>query len=118
MTGLVKTLIDCGALPRLNTGPSNPRPRDEAKLILTDQQRIANIRRRELVREAVERGEPIPVFKLGRPRKHTPEEALAAKRLQKREARIKYLHRVKEGITTLADLHARSNDDANFLASN
>ena len=118
MTGLVKTLIDCGALPRLNTGTSNPRPRDEAKLILTEQQRIANRRRRELVRQAVERNEPIPVFKLGRPSKHTPEEALAAKRLQKREGAKKYLQRVKEGITTLAELHVRSNGVANFLVAN
>lgn len=106
--GIVKTLVKCGVLPPKKTGPANPMSDEDAKRLRMERQTAAVRRRKQLIREAQENGEPTPVFKKGRPRKYTPEEALLVKVLQDRESMRTYTERVREGIV---ELEARYGND-------
>ena len=106
--GIVRTLVKCGVLPPKKTGPANPMSDEDAKRVRMEGQTAAVRRRKQLIREARENGEPTPVFKKGRPRKDTPDEALLVKVLQDRESMRTYTERVREGIV---ELEARYGND-------
>ena len=106
--GIVRTLVKCGVLPPKKTGPANPMSEEDAKRARMEGQTAAVRRRKQLISEAEENGEPMPVFKKGRPRKYTPEEALLVKVLQDRESMRTYTERVREGIV---ELEARYGND-------
>ena len=83
MTGLVRAMVACGALPKKKTGPSNPMSPEERLRVRHEQNKAAEIRRRALIEEATAQGLPPPVFHRGRPRKYFDEEsAREAKRIQ------------------------------------
>ena len=83
MTGLVRTLVACGAMLKKKTGPTNPMSSEERLRVRHDQNKAAEIRRKALINEAKQQGLPPPVFHRGRPRKYFDEEsAHEAKRLQ------------------------------------
>jgi predicted pyridoxine 5'-phosphate oxidase superfamily flavin-nucleotide-binding protein len=121
--GIVRTLVKCGVLPPKKTGPANPMSDEDAKRARMEGQTAAVRRRKQLIREAQENGEPMPVFKRGRPRKYTPEEALLVKVLQDRESMRTYTERVREGIVELEarygnDTKTHSTDEHFFVATN
>ena len=122
--GLIKVLVKCGALPPKATGPANPRSEEEAKQVKLEQQRAAVKRRTELIKAAKENGEPLPVFKRGRPRKYTPEEAKRMKATQSQGCMGSYNQRVRQGIVNLEALYGnrdqseRSTDEHFFVAAN
>jgi len=121
--GIVRTLVKCGVLPPKKTGPANPMSEEDAKRARTEGQTAAVRRRKQLIREAEESGEPMPVFKKGRPRKYTPEEALLVKVLQDRESMRTYTERVREGIVKLEarygnDTKTYSTDEHFFVGTN
>ena len=121
--GIVRTLVKCGVLPPKKTGPANPMSDEDAKRARMEGQTAAVRRRKQLIREAQENGEPTPVFKKGRPRKYTPEEALLVKVLQDRESMRTYTERVREGIVELEarygnDTKTHSTDEHFFVATN
>ena len=116
--GIVRVLVKCGALPPKNTGPANPKSEEEAKRIKAEQTSAAARLRRKLIREANEKGEPLPTFKRGRPRKYTPEEAIIVKASQNRDCLNCYRKRVKEGIIKLEAIvneAGRSTDERFFV---
>jgi PHD/YefM family antitoxin component YafN of YafNO toxin-antitoxin module len=85
-----------------------------------EQQAAAQKRRRAMIREAHERGEPIPVLKPGRPRVFTSEEALARRSVHNRAYWKTYKTRIKEGLERLADMYleqVRSSDDNFFVGT-
>jgi len=110
--GIVKALVKCGALPPKKSGPANPRCEEEAKRIKLEKQTVARRLRQELIREAQEKGEPLPVFKVGRPRKYTPEEAKMAKATQNRMCMDCYNERLRQGIVKLEALYGSHDDTA------
>lgn len=119
--GIVRVLVKCGALPPKKTGPSHTLPHEEAKRINAERSAAAARQRRALIREARERGEPLPVFKRGRPRKYTFEEAIEAKFAQDVQCRESYNERVKQGLANLEALygtHEHSTDDHFFVGAN
>jgi hypothetical protein len=102
--GLVRTLVNCGALPPKNTGPINPVPKEEAERIRAEKAKVAAERRKKLFMEATANGEPLPIFKPGRPRKYnTPEEAENAKVIQRREGYERYRERREQGLLKLTE---------------
>ena len=102
--GLVRTLVNCGALPPKSTGPVNAVPKEEAKRIRAEKNKVAVQRRKKLIMEATANGEPLPIFKMGRPRKYnTPEEAENAKVIQNREAWARYCERQRQGLLKLTE---------------
>ena len=123
-SGPVSVLVKCGALPPLKRGPSTPQLKEEANRIKTEQMAAAGVRRRALIREALENGQPKPVFKRGRPPKYTPEEAIAAKTSKDKGSGYDYNKRVKTGIANLEamygthDEHLPSTDEHFFVAAN
>jgi hypothetical protein len=121
VTGLVEVLVKCGALPQLKRGPSYSLPFEEAKRIKTEQMAAACRHRKAMIREAKEKGEPLPVFRRGRPPKYTPVEAINAKKNKDRESYQTYNERVREGLANLEALYgesARSTDQLFFVAAN
>ena len=66
---------------------------------------VARLRRTELKQEALQTGKAPPVFKKGRPRKYTPEEAKQVQRRQMKEcekrAQIRVLEVVKQMVERL-----------------
>ena len=121
--GIVRTLVKCGVLPPKKTGPANPMSEEDAKRIRMERQTAGVRRRKQLIKEAQDNGEPMPVFKKGRPRKHTPEEALLVKVLQDRESMRTYTERVREGIVELEarygnDTKTHSTDEHFFVGTN
>ena len=121
--GIVRTLVKCGVLPPKKTGPASPMSEEEGKRLKLERQTAAVRRRKQLIREAQENGEPTPVFKKGRPRKYTPEEALLVKVLKDRESMRTYSERVREGIVKLeamygSDTKTHSTDEHYFVATN
>lgn len=119
--GLVRVLVKCGALPPKKTGPSDALSHEDAKRINAERSAAASRHRRALIREARERGEPLPVFKRGRPRKYTFEEAIEAKFAKDVEARESYNERVKQGLANLEALygsHGQSTDEHFFVGTN
>ena len=101
--GLVRTLVKCGALPTKTTGPVNPVPKEEAERIRAEKAKVAAERRKNLIMEATANGEPLPIFKPGRPRKYTPEEAKNAKVIQRRKGWERYCDRRKQGLLKLTE---------------
>ena len=99
--GLTKLLVDAGALSPRRRGPT-PMPAEEAKQRRDELQKAAAKRRNALIKAAREQGEPRPVFKTGRPRKRTPEEACAIKRSHWSA----YKQRMKQGLEKLAAMRA------------
>ena len=108
--GLVKVLVKCGALPPKPSGPANPRSEEEAKRVKQEQQIAAVKRRKELIQAAKENGEPMPVFKRGRPRKYTPEEAKRMKAAQSQGCMGGYHERVRQGIINLDALYGNRDE--------
>ena len=108
--GLVKVLVKCGALPPKNTGPANPRSAEDAKRVKSEQQSAAAKRRRQLIREAKEKGETSPTFRPGRPRKYTPEEAQAVKAAKNRVCLQGYNQRLRDGIVSLETILCAQNE--------
>jgi len=83
MTGLVRAMVACGAMPKKKTGPSNPMSPEDKRRVRHEQNKAAELRRRALIQEAKARGLPPPMFQRGRPRKYFDEEsAYEAKRKQ------------------------------------
>ena len=112
--GLVRTLVNYGALPPKGTGPINAVPKEEAKRIRAEKAKVAAERRKKLIMEATANGEPLPIFKMGRPRKYnTPEEVENAKVIQRREGYGRYCERQRQGLLKLteANLNAFSPPD-------
>lgn len=103
--GFASTLIKCGVLEPKRTGPAFARDPEEAQRIKKEQVAASYARRKALIREAKDRGDPPPVFKLGRPRKYSREEATSVKAQQDREAWRVYKKRVRDGIFKLAELY-------------
>ena len=102
--GIVRTLVNCGALPPKNTGPIHALPKEDAKRITLEQAKEGYQRRKNLIMEATANGEPSPIFKRGRPRKYnTPEEAENARVINRREAWARYKKRGKEGLLKLTE---------------
>ena len=108
--GIVKILVKCGALPPKNSGPAHPKSEEEAKSIKAEQTARAARLRRKMIREAIEKGEQLPTFPRGRPRKYTPEEAIIAKASQNRDCINSYRKRVKEGIVKLETIVCAQNE--------
>ena len=102
-------MVKVGALPPLQPGPSRPKSAEEAKQRQYELQKAAVKRRKELIRAAREKGEPDPVFKKGRPRKYTPEEAKAMKHSQDAGSMNGYNERVREGLKNLEAMYAAQN---------
>jgi hypothetical protein len=118
---IVQTLVKCKVLTPLRRGPSVAKDPEEALRIKHEQQRASYKRRRALIQQAKENGEPLPVFKLGRPRKYTPEKAAEMRKLQLLESKHAYNARIKAAIEKLEDLHfnqSPSSGEQNFLGSN
>jgi hypothetical protein len=67
--GIISTLVKHRALEPKKTGPAHAMTPEEAHRVKLDQQTASRIRRRERMNEAEALGEPLPVFKAGRPRK-------------------------------------------------
>ena len=108
--GIVKILVKCGALPPKNSGPAHPKSEEEAKRIKGEQTARAARLRRKMVREVIEKGEQLPAFPRGRPRKYTPEEAIIVKAAQNRDCINCYRQRVKEGIVKLEAIVCAQNE--------
>jgi len=120
MTGVITTLVRCNALEAIRTGPSHAMEPEEAIRRKKEQQAAAQKRRRAMIREAHERGEPIPVLKPGRPCVFTSEEALARRSVHNRAYWKTYKTRIKEGLERLADMYleqVRSSDDNFFVGT-
>ena len=96
MTGVVRALVACGALPRKKTGPSNPMSPEERLRVRHEQNKAAEFRRRALIEEAKAQGLPPPVFHRGRPRKYYDEaSAYEAKQKQWKQGMETHKERVK-----------------------
>ena len=105
----------------MKTGPSHALSQEEAKRINAERSAAAARQRRALIREANERGDPLPVFKRGRPRKYTFEEAIEAKVAKDVECRGSYNERVKQGLANLEALYGvydYSTDEHFFVGAN
>ena len=102
--GIVRTLVKHGALEPKRTGPVHVMDPEEAHKVKLQQQMLAKKLRRERVEQAIERGEPLPVFKQGRPRKYTPEEAVEVKKLQNKICWEVYKLRLKDGLSKLSEM--------------
>ena len=102
MSPLVRTLVECGALPKKKTGPAQPMTLEERARVRQRQNHEAHLRRKERVAAAKEQGLPPPVLARGRPREFTQEEALERRRLQVKLGRAAYKERVKEGMDAIA----------------
>jgi hypothetical protein len=107
--GIVKFLVKVGALPPLQPGPSRPKSAEEAKQRKYELQRAAVKRRKELILAAREKGEPDPVFKKGRPRKYTPEEAKAVKHFKDAGSMTGYNERIRVGLKILEAMYDTKN---------
>lgn len=101
---IVRVLVQHGILEPKRTGPTHAMDPEQAHRIKLEQQAIAKKLRQERVREAMQKGEPIPVFKQGRPRKYTPEQAIEVKRSQNRVCWQVYKQRLKDGLAKFADM--------------
>ena len=104
MSSIMRVLVQHGALEPKRSGPARAMDPEEAHRIKLEQQAIAKKLRKERIREAIQKGEPIPVFKQGRPQKYTPEEAMEVKRVQNRVCWHVYKQRLKDGLTRFADM--------------
>lgn len=102
--GIIETLVRCGALEPKKRGPTPTLDREEAYRLKMQKQAEASKRRRHLVKEARIQGEPVPVFKPGRPQKYTPEEAKEAKNTSNRISWVAHRARVHEGLERLMQL--------------
>jgi len=78
---------------------------EEARRVKIQQKIVARNLRKERIQQALERGEPIPVFKQGRPRKYTPEQAIEVRREQNRLCWQAYKTRLKEGLAKFSDMY-------------
>ena len=101
---IVRVLVQHGALEPKRTGPAHAMHPDEAHRIKLEQQAIAKKLRQERIQEAIQKGEPIPVFKQGRPRKYTPEQAIEVRRAQNRVCWQVYKQRLKDGLAKFGDM--------------
>ena len=116
---LTKALTDLGIYPTVKRGrPSLYENREEALRAKKVQMKEAQCRRRQLLRNAAEAGDPPPTFKRGRPRIYeTLEEARAAQRRMNKDCIARQSQRLKEATQTLAELVAtghiaRSTEDS------
>ena len=103
MTSVCQRLVDLGVYA--SNGPGRPSlyTFEEAQRVKKSRLRSLQIERRALCRNARQRGEPRPTFKRGRrPLYSTREEALAAKQLQDKEARVRFKARLLQALDTLA----------------
>jgi len=102
MTGVVQSLVACGALAKKKTGPANPMQPEEAARVRREQCSAAAVRRKIMIRDARENGLPAPSFARGRPRKYaTHEEAMEARRAQCKIGGQILQQRIKEGTAIL-----------------
>lgn len=116
--GIVSVLVKCGVIEPKRTGPAVAMDPETARQVQRQQLLENQRRRRALVREALEKGEPPPVFKRGRPRKYTLDEAAAVKSEKDKASLNAYHKRVREGVMKLAELYleqARSSDEHFFV---
>lgn len=104
--GIVRTLVKHGALEPKKTGPAHVMDQEEARRIKLEQQNVARKLRQERIQQALERGEPLPVFRQGRPRKYTPEEAIEVRKVQNKVCWEVYKKRLRDGLTKFADMYA------------
>ena len=103
MTSVCQRLVDLGVYA--SSGPGRPSlyTSEEAQRVKKSRLRSLQIERRALCRSARQRGEPRPTFKRGRrPLYSTRDEAIAAKRLQDKEARIRFKARLLQALDNLA----------------
>jgi len=103
MTSVCQRLVDLGVYT--STGPGRPSlyTSEEALRVKKSRLRSLQIERRALCRSARQRGEPRPTLKKGRrPLYHSKEEAIAAKRLQDKQARDRFKARLLQAIDNLA----------------
>ena len=106
---IARLLVGIGALPPRQPGPSHPKSPEDAKQRKYEQQKASKQRRKELIEFAREMGEPDPVFKTGRPRKYTPEEAKAVKNAKNAASRSAYNERIREGLQKLEAMYETQN---------
>jgi len=74
---------------------------EESQRVKREQRAVAQARRVSLIRDAQLQGLPPPVFKRGRPREFSDEEALERKRLQVKLGRVLHQERLKHGMELL-----------------
>ncbi len=74
---------------------------EESRQVKQEQRAAAQARRLSLIREAQLKGISPPVFKRGRPREFSDEEALERKRLQMKLGRAVHQERLKLGMELL-----------------
>ena len=102
--GIINTLVKHGALEHKSSGPVRTMSPDEANKIKLHKQRVAKNLRKERIQQALDKGEPLPVFKQGRPRKYTPEEAIEVRKLQNKICWEVYKMRLRDGLTKFSNM--------------
>ena len=103
--GIISTLVKHGALDPKKSGPIHLMDPETARKRKLQQQVAARNLRKQLIQQAVEQGEPPPVFKKGRPGKYTEEEATQVKKEQNKRCWQVYKNRLKEGLNKFADMY-------------
>ena len=96
----MRTLVEIGAMPKLRTGPIIAKSPEEAKRIQSE----CCKRRKALIDGAIAQGIPPPVFRMGRPRKYTPDEARAVKKAQLKLGKARYQDRLRQGVENIKKL--------------
>ena len=104
--GIVHVLVQHGALEPKKTGPVHAMDPEEARKLKMQQQIVAKTLRKERVQQALERGEPLPVFKQGKPRKYTPEQAIEVRKEQNKISWQVYKKRLRDGLTKFSNMYA------------
>ena len=103
--GIVHVLVQHRALEPKRTGPTHSMDPHEARRVKLQQQRVARNVRKERIQQALEQGEPVPIFKQGRPKKYTPEQAIEVRREQNRVCWHVYKNRLREGLAKFSDMY-------------
>ena len=103
--GIISTLVKHGVLDPKRSGPTHIMDPETSRKLKLQQQMIARGVRKQLIQQALEQGEPPPVFKKGRPRKYTEEQATQVKKEQNRQCWQVYKNRLKDGLNKFADMY-------------
>jgi hypothetical protein len=104
--GIVHVLVQHGVLEPRKTGPAHAMDPEEARKLKLRQQVIARNIRKERIQRALDNGDPLPVFKQGRPRKYTPEQAIEVRKEQNKMCWQVYKKRLRDGLDKFSDMYA------------
>ena len=107
---LLRTLVEHGALEPGKPGPKVTGTAEEVKQRQRESKALSAKRRKELAREAREKGEPFQTLSRGRRRKYTPEEALEVRRVCGKIHTQTFKERIKAGLASLEAMR-RSHDE-------